>query len=63
MVREHGDMQDLVPAAGAVVTARMPTAAERGEFDIAEGVVVFQVVSAGRAEVFPADRWRLRWPG
>jgi DNA-binding GntR family transcriptional regulator len=62
-VREDAAMQDLVPGAGSTVTARMPTGEERAELDLAEGVPVFQVVDpTGRSRIFPADRWRLRWP-
>lgn len=63
LVRERPDMQDLVPAASATVTARMPTAEERAEYDIDEGIPVFSVVSPdGAGGVYPADRWQLRWP-
>ncbi|GIM89713.1 GntR family transcriptional regulator [Paractinoplanes toevensis] len=62
-VREQPELEDLVPPAGATVTARVPSEQERLEYDIPEGVAAFWVVSPdGTAELFPADRWRLRWP-
>lgn len=62
-VRELTEIQDLTPPPGAVVTARMPSAQERNEMGLVEGVPLFVVTSDdGSAEVFPADRWRLRWP-
>jgi GntR family transcriptional regulator len=62
-VREHAEVQDLVPAPGSTVTARMPTTQERTELDLDDGVPVFWVVGPdGAGEVFPGDRWRLRWP-
>jgi GntR family transcriptional regulator len=63
VVREPNVYEDLVPAAGSVVAARMPTDEERAEFDIPAGVPVFTVsVEGGEADLFPADRWQLRWP-
>lgn len=62
-VREPGEMQDLFPAPGSTVTARMPTAEERATLELDEGTPVFWVVAPdGSGEIFPADRWRLRWP-
>lgn len=63
-VRERPEKQDLVPAAGSTVDARMPTVEERAEMDIDEGVPVFWVISPdGTSGVYPADRWKLRVPG
>jgi DNA-binding GntR family transcriptional regulator len=63
VVREQTELSDLVPPAGATVTARMPTAEERAELDIPDGVPVLWVVrDDGTAQAYPADRWRLRWP-
>jgi DNA-binding FadR family transcriptional regulator len=63
LVREHAEVQDLTPAPGSTVTARMPTADERAAHDIPDGVPVFSVVDPdGAGDVFPADRWQLRWP-
>ncbi len=63
LVRDHPQMQDLTPPAGATVTARMPTAAERGEHELGEGVPVLEVTTrTGKTIVYPADQWRLRWP-
>jgi DNA-binding FadR family transcriptional regulator len=63
VVREQPTIQDLTPADGSTITARMPTADERAELDIPEGVPVIAVVAPdGGVEVYPADRWRLRWP-
>lgn len=62
-VREHAEVQDLVPVPGSTVTARMPTAEERATHDIDDGVPVLQVAGPeGGVGVFPADRWQLRWP-
>lgn len=62
-VREHAEVQDLSPAPGSTVTARMPTAGERTEYDIDDGVPVFWVIGPdGSGGVYPADRWQLRWP-
>jgi GntR family transcriptional regulator len=63
VVREHPEVQDLTPAPGATVTARMPTTEERATHDIDDGVPVFWVINPdGAGYVYPADRWRLRWP-
>jgi GntR family transcriptional regulator len=63
MVREQPDVSDLTPPAGATVTARMPTAEERLQYDVDEGVPLLVVIAAdGSVGVYPADRWRLRWP-
>lgn len=63
VVREPAELQDLVPAAGSSVTARMPTAEERADHDIPEGVPVFSVITPdGAGRIYPADRWRLVWP-
>jgi GntR family transcriptional regulator len=62
-VRENSEVQDLSPEPGSTVAARMPTADERAELDIDDGVPVFQVTGPdGGARIFPADRWQLRWP-
>lgn len=63
VVREATDVQDLTPPAGSTVAARMPTAGERAEHDLEDGVPVFVVTGPdGAVEVYPADRWQLRWP-
>ena len=63
VVREHPEVQDLVPAPGSTVSARMPTAEERAAHDIPDGVPVLWVIAPnGEAGLFPADRWHLRWP-
>lgn len=63
LVREQPEVRDLTPPAGATVTARMPTAEERAQYDMDEGVPLLQVAANdGTADVYPADRWRLRWP-
>lgn len=63
VVREPNVYEDLVPPAGSVVAARMPTDEERAEFDIPVGVPVFTVgLEGGETELYPADRWQLRWP-
>lgn len=49
---------------GVDVISRMPSPAERQEFDLSEGVPVFVIERPGRApEIVPADRVRLRVPG
>jgi DNA-binding FadR family transcriptional regulator len=63
VVKEPSDVQDLTPAAGSTVTARMPTTEERAAHGIDDGVPVFVVTGdGGTVEVYPADRWRLQWP-
>lgn len=63
VVREPAELEDLSLPAGATVTARMPTPEERAEFDIPAGVPLFAVTTrGGDVAVYPADRWRLRWP-
>ncbi len=62
VVRDEPELQVLSPPAGATVTARMPTGAERAEFGLDEGVPVFVVVTAGSEHLYPADRWMLRMP-
>jgi GntR family transcriptional regulator len=61
-VREHAEVQDLIPEPGTTVTARMPTAEERAVHGIDDGVPVFQVIAPDGAGIYPADRWQLRWP-
>lgn len=61
VVREPVERQDLTLPAGSAVVARMPTAEERAELDIAEGVPLLSVTSpAGDVQVYPADRWRVK---
>jgi len=61
VVREQTEMSDLTVPAGATVTARMPTAEERTELDMPDGVPVLVVAGPGaEVKVLPADRWRLR---
>ncbi|WP_433730758.1 winged helix-turn-helix domain-containing protein [Actinoplanes sp. CA-051413] len=63
VVREQPTIQDLTPTSGSTITARMPTADERAELEVPEGVPVIAVVAPdGGVEVYPAHRWRLRWP-
>ncbi len=62
VVRDPEVMQELTPPSGAVAVARMPTAAERAELDLDEGVPVIEVTSDGEATVYAADRYRLSWP-
>lgn len=62
-VRDETELQNLTPAPGSTVTARMPTAAERGEMDVTEGVPVFAVEGPdGTVAVYPADRWKVLLP-
>jgi DNA-binding GntR family transcriptional regulator len=63
-VRDINELQELTPAPGSSVSARMPTASERVELNITEGVPVFFVEAPdGTVAVYPADRWRVRLPG
>jgi DNA-binding FadR family transcriptional regulator len=63
LVRDHHAMQELNPAPGSTVTARMPTPEERADQDIDEGIPVLVVTGAdGRVSVHPGDRWMLRLP-
>ncbi len=63
VVREHPEVNDLIPEPGSTVSARMPTVEERAAHDIPDGVPVFWVIGPdGAGGVFPADRWQLRWP-
>ena len=61
-VRDRSELQDLTVPVGAVVTARMPTPAERDHLGVGEGVPVLVVTAPdGTVSVFPADRWQLRY--
>jgi DNA-binding FadR family transcriptional regulator len=63
LVREQAEVQDLTPEPGSTTTARTPTAQERLALDVPDGVPVFEVTDPdGEVDVYPADRWRLRWP-
>lgn len=64
MVRERPEMRDLTPPAGSTVTARPATAQERSDMNLPDGVPLLVVTDReGTVAVFPADRWRLIWPG
>lgn len=64
VVREHPEVQDLVPPAGSTVTARPAAIEERTELDLPDGVPLLVVTAPdGTVAVYPADRWRLVWPG
>jgi GntR family transcriptional regulator len=54
-VRERIDRQRVQLAAGATVTARMPTPEERIAHDVAEGIPMLVVGDAA----YPADRFEL----
>jgi hypothetical protein len=46
------------------VTARATTVEERAELDLPDGVPLLVVTTPdGTVRVYPADRWRLAWPG
>lgn len=63
VVREQMERSELQLTAGAVVTSRIPTPEERAELDLSDGVPVFSVTTPdGAVEIYPADRWELRWP-
>lgn len=62
-VREQSELEELTPPAGSEVTARMPTAEERAEYGIGEGVpVLWVVLPDGGARAYAADQWRIRLP-
>jgi DNA-binding transcriptional regulator YhcF (GntR family) len=64
LVREQPEVRDLTPPAGATVTARSATKRERHDMALPDGVPLLVVTTVdGRMAVYPADRWRLRWPG
>jgi DNA-binding GntR family transcriptional regulator len=58
-VRERPD-RVIVEIASGTVEARMPTAAERRELDMAEGVPVLLVERDGQTELYAGDRTVLR---
>lgn len=56
-VREPIEQRQVRVQRGSMVQARMPTAGERAELDIPEGVPVLVVTLGGRERgVYPADR-------
>ncbi|WP_328339589.1 GntR family transcriptional regulator [Micromonospora sp. NBC_00421] len=60
-VREVAEREIVSVPRGALVSARMPTPAEREELDIPEGVPVLMVTMGGRLRgVYPSDRVTLR---
>jgi DNA-binding FadR family transcriptional regulator len=60
-VREQPELEELVPPAGSEVTARMPTAEERAELGIGEGVPILWILQPdGTARAYAADQWRIR---
>lgn len=57
VVRAQPDRHEVTLPAGARLTARMPTPAEREQLGIGLGVPVLHVVNAdGSGDLFPADR-------
>lgn len=63
-VVEPADKQEVVPPPGATVTARTPTAPERAEQGIPEGVpLLVWVGDDGQPHEFPAHRFQFRLPG
>ncbi|MEV8632683.1 winged helix-turn-helix domain-containing protein [Streptosporangium sp. NPDC051023] len=62
-VRADREIQVIVLPPGGEITSRMPTPAERVQWDIPPGVPVFVVEHPdGEPEVIPADRARLAVP-
>jgi hypothetical protein len=55
-VREPVEKESARVPRGATVAGRMPTAEERSELDIPEGVPVMVVSYGGRERVYPCDR-------
>lgn len=62
-VRGKGDAQVVRLEAGVRVESRMPTADERREMGIDEGVPVFVVTTGDDVRILPADRAVLETPG
>lgn len=55
-VRERVAEERVRVARGSEVRSRMPTATERAEHGLADGVPVFVVTIGGRSRVLPGDR-------
>lgn len=63
-VRDVAETREVEISTDDRVTSRMPTADERAQLDLPEGVPVLVVERAGRdAETYPADRVTLRVVG
>ena len=62
-VREQGEVTAVTVPAGADITSRMPTEAERRELAVAEGIPVLVVAHDGEEHVYPSDRYRLSVSG
>lgn len=62
-VRELPQRQGLTPPPGATVISRMPSAQERADLGIDQGVPLFEVATTdGDTQLYPADRYHLTWP-
>lgn len=63
-VRVPAELEDVTPDPGDVITCRVPTARERAEQGIPDGVVLLQRISAaGEVVEYRGDRFRFRVPG
>ncbi|GAA3449627.1 GntR family transcriptional regulator [Dactylosporangium matsuzakiense] len=56
VVRRAPVVQQVTVPAGATITARMPTPAERSHLGLAEGVPVIIVRTGAEEQLYPADR-------
>lgn len=50
----------IVLGSRSVLSVRMPTPAERAEYDIPDGVPVAEVYYDGTTRIFPGDRYEFR---
>lgn len=60
-VRPPEPLEEVHPELGSLVTARMPTPAERRMYDVPEGVPVILVQDPdGLVDIYPADQYQVR---
>ena len=60
-VRPEPEREPVAVPRGATLIGRMPSADERADLDVPEGVPVLVVSHGGREQVYPADRVQLRF--
>ncbi|GAB1823597.1 hypothetical protein HerbRD11066_67610 [Herbidospora sp. RD11066] len=58
-VRGDDPRREITPS-GALVTARMPTEAERRQLAIGQGIPILVITTAEGEELLPADRFAIR---
>jgi DNA-binding transcriptional MocR family regulator len=62
-VREPVELTPVTPPPGSSGVVRMPTAAERAQYGLQDGVAVAVISKPnGDQVVYPGDRWALSWP-